>query len=27
VKTPGVPVTTLALGGRWLAETPACFQP
>jgi GTP cyclohydrolase I len=26
VKTPGVPVTTVLLGGAWKAEAPACFR-
>jgi GTP cyclohydrolase I len=26
VKTPGVPVTTMLLGGAWKAEAPACFR-
>jgi GTP cyclohydrolase I len=26
VKTPDVPVSTMMLGGRWLAEPPAAFQ-
>lgn len=26
VKTPGVPVTTVLLGGAWKAEAPTCFR-
>ena len=26
VRTPGVPVTTMLLGGAWKAEAPACFH-